>query len=209
MDSSEQPVTSDAGESGRGKKAPVRVGAVIALALLAGFIAWIVIDRSGNDAATTTTPAATTPATTGTTDLTSKIGPVAASEEVLSALAANVGHPVYWAGPIAGRTYEFTKTSDDLVYVRYLPKGVAVGDTRLNFLIIATYPFRNPYDALKKVANGNEVKIPGGGIALVDTRQPRSVHFAFPGAAYQGEIYHPSPEKALAVATSGTLQPVP
>ena len=206
VDSSEQPVTNDTGHSGRHKKAPIRVGAVIALALLAGLIAWIVIDRSGNDSSTTTTPAATTPSTAGAE---SPVGPVAVSKEALSALAANVGHLVYWAGPIAGQHYEFLKTRSDRVYVRYLPKGVAAGDPHSNFLIIATYPFPDAHGALKAVANGKEVTIPGGGIALVAGGHPQSVHFAFPGVAYQGEVYDPSPEKALEVATSGTLQPVP
>jgi hypothetical protein len=203
MDSSTEPVTNDGDKSGGNDKTRIRVGAVIALALVAAFIVWIVIDRSGNDSATATTPSTTTPA------VTSPVGPTAVSEEALSGLVANVGHPVYWAGPIAGQTIEFSQTSAGLVYVRYLPKGVKVGDKRLNFLIIATYPFRNAYDGLKNVANGNDVTIPNGGIALVDGRQPRSVHFAFPGVDYQGEIFDRSPEKALEVATSGTLQPVP
>jgi hypothetical protein len=94
------------------------------------------------------------------------------------------------------------------VYVRYLPKGVEAGDRRSNFLIIATYSFPDAYSALKKVANGNEIKIPGGGIALVAEGHPKSVHFAFPGVAYQGEVYDPSPKRSLEVATSGTVRPV-
>jgi hypothetical protein len=201
MEASQQPVKYN-GDSGS-KKTSIRVGAVIALALLAGFVAWIVIDRTGNDSATTTQT------TTTTTPTTSAVGPVAAPAKVLSALVANVGHTVYWAGPIAGETPEFTRTTIDRVYVRYLPKGVDVGDKRSDFLIIATYPFLNAYAALKKAAKGSEVKIPGGGIALVSKTNPKSVAFAFPKAAYQGEVYDPSPKKALRVATSGTLRPVP
>ena len=135
-------------------------------------------------------------------------GPVIASPHTLSALTANAGHVVYWAGPV-GKRMEFRKTTNDLVYVRYLPKGIAVGDKRLAYLIVATYPFVDAFNGLKKAANGKEVAMPGGGIAVVDERQPRSVHFAFPGVSYQGEIYDPSPTKALEVATSGDIQPVP
>jgi hypothetical protein len=198
MDSSEQPVTNDAGPSGRSNKTLIRVGGVVAIVLVVGLIAWIVIDRSGNDSSTTRPTGVTNP-----------VGPVAVSEDELSALAADVGHTVYWAGPIAGQTPEFTKTSSGRVYVRYLPKGVEAGDKRSNFLIVATYPFPNAYGALKKVANGKEVKIPGGGIALVAEEHLQSVHFAFKGVAYQGEVYDPSPEKSLKVATSGTVRPVP
>ena len=121
METNEQPVRYNGDDTGTdSKKAPIRIGAVIALALLAGFVAWIVIDRSGNDSATTTTPS--------TTGAESPVGPVAVSAEGLSALVADVGHTVYWAGAIAGKHYEFLKRSDGKVYVRYLPKGVAAAD---------------------------------------------------------------------------------
>ena len=191
-------------------KTPMRIGAGIALALVAGLIAWIVIERGDDEEpATTTTAAATTPSTAGPAGTKAPVGPVAVAATGLSALAAKSDQPVYWAGEIAEQRYEFTQTSAGRVYVRYLPQGVEAGDKRAIFLIVATYPFPNAYRALKQVAKGNEVEIPGGGIALVDQAYPKSVHFAFPGAAYQGEVYDASPEKALAVATSGDIQPVP
>jgi len=198
-------------KGGGGNKTSIRIGAVIALALLAGFVAWIVIDRTGNDSASTATTAATTttPSTTGPAGTQNPIGPTVVNPIALSALVGTLGHPVYWAGPISGRTYEYTLTSSGRAYVRYLPKGVKAGDTRSRFLIVVTYPFLNAYAALKQVAKGNEVKIPGGGIALVDAGYPQSVHFAFPGVDYQGEVYDPSPKKSLAVATSGDIQPIP
>ncbi|MEI7760093.1 MAG: hypothetical protein WCJ67_04905 [Thermoleophilia bacterium] len=203
MEAERQSVKDNGEGSGGGKKAPIRVGAVIAIALLVAFVAWIVIDRSGGDSATTATT--TTAGPTGAT----AVGPVAATDKVLSALASNAGHVVYWAGPVEGTTPEFTQTSKDLIYVRYLPAGVAVGTQPLKYLIVATYPFVDGYNALKKISNGNGVEIPGGGFAVVDERQPRSVHFAFPDVDFQGEIFDVTPEKALEVATSGDIQPVP
>ena len=198
MNSSEQPVTDDTGRSGGSNRTLVRVGAAIALALVAGFVAWVVISRSGSDSATT-----------GPTGVNVPVGPVTVSQDALSELVASAGHPVYWAGPIARRTTEYTWTSAGRAYVRYLPSGVEAGDKRSSFLIIATYPFPDAYRALKKLAHGKGVKIPGGGIAVVSKGYPQSVHFAFPGIAYQGEVYDPSPEKSLKVATSGTVRPVP
>jgi hypothetical protein len=214
MDSSPQPVNYNIGPRSGKHKTLIRIGEVIALALVAGFVAWIVIDHLGNDSATTTTPAtttpaATTPSTTGPTVVASSVGPVAVGADELSPLVANVGHPVYWAGPIAGKAYEFTQTTAGNVYIRYLPQGVAAGNKRVAFLIIVTYPLPNAYDALKNVAKGSEVEIPGGGIAVVSPGYPQSVHFAFPGVSYQGEVFDPSPAKALAVATSGDIQQVP
>ena len=199
MDTGEQPPVNDSHESGPGnRRTLVLLGTVIAAVLVVGLIAWIVIDRSGNDSATA-----------GPAGVTDRVGPVTASQDALSGLAADVGHPVSWAGPIAGQTVEFTKTTTGRVYVRYLPAGVEAGDKRADFLIVATYPFPDAYGALEKVGKGAAVKIPGGGIAVVAEGHPQSVHFAFPKVGYQGEIYDPSPEKALAVATSGTIQPVP
>ena len=37
---------------------------------------------------------------------------------------------MYWAGPIAGMSYELTKLKDGRIYVRYLPDGVELGDPR-------------------------------------------------------------------------------
>jgi hypothetical protein len=206
MDSDRPPVTYNR-DHGGGSKTLLRVGAVIALALVAGFIAWIVIDRSGDDSATTTTT--TTPSTTGPAATKNPVGPVAVSQKGLSTLVAKLGHPVYWSGPISGDTYELTETSSGNTYVRYLPTGVKAGDKRSTFLIIATYPFPKAYAALKKVAGGKAVKIKGGGIAVVAAGYPKSVHVAYPGVPYQIEVYDPSPRISLKTATSGDVQPVP
>ena len=49
--------------------------------------------------------------------------PTAASVDQLNALAARLGHPIYWAGPKAGYRYELTQTSTGKVFIRYLPDG--------------------------------------------------------------------------------------
>ena len=200
MEASNKPVRYNGDDSG--SKTLKVVVALMVLAVIGGVVAWVLVDRSGNGSATAPTP-------TTTTSLTSKIGPLVAKADVLSALAANVDHTVYWAGPIAGQRYEFLEAADGSVYIRYLPKGVAVGDKRANWLVVATYPFAKAHEALQNVAKGKGITIPGGGIAVVTEGRPQSIHFAFPGVAYQGEIYDPSAKKALAVATSGDIKPVP
>ena len=55
-------------------------------------------------------------------------------------------------GPCAGEKTEFTKTTTARVYVRYLHKGVKAGDPATDYLIVATYPFPDPYDALRALA---------------------------------------------------------
>ena len=180
----------------------VRVGAVVALAIAAGLIAWLVIgsrDSSSPDSSVPPPPPTTTVPQTG---------PVNLSAEGLKTLAGAVGQPIYWAGPTSNVMYELTRNSTAKVYVRYLPFGVKAGAPKGAYLIVATYPFPGAYEALQKVANGQEQTVPGGGIALVDAGYPKSVHIAFPGVDYQIEVYDPSPQRALEVAVSGDVQPV-
>jgi hypothetical protein len=169
------------------------LAAVIALALVAGVIAWAVVSQTGdssNDNGTVATP----------------VEPVALSASGLGTLARASGQPIYWAGPRKGYLYELTRTANRNVYVRYLPPGVNAGDKRTNYLIVATYPFPGAFEALQKVAGSGGVQIPGGGLALVDQKDPKSVHVAFPNVDYQVEVFDPSPARALAVATSGQVR---
>jgi hypothetical protein len=137
-------------------------------------------------------------------------GPVAASAASLRSLASKLGHPIYWAGPKRGFTYELTRTTNGRVYVRYLPAGVKPGDPRPLYLTIATYPFPGAYAAVAKTAKGQAtVKIPHGGIAVVDRAYPKSIHLAFPGSGYQIEVYDPSPRTTRRIVASGAVTPVP
>ena len=212
MDSSTRPAMYDTPKPKRRRRIwrVLGIGALIVLALAAGVAAGIGIERHRNDSTTTSTAKSKTtkPLTAGSVGANASVGPVAVSESGLSQLAATMGQPVYWAGPVPGNRYELTRTSAGSVYVRYLPKGVKAGAPGASYLIVATYPYPNAYLALKTVAKGNAVTIPGGGIALVASGYPQSVHFAFPRVAYQGEVYDPSAAKSLEVATSGTVQPV-
>jgi hypothetical protein len=183
----------------------VRIGAVVALAIAACLIAWLVIDsRGGSSSATPAGPAPTSPQATTVAGT----GPVNLSADGLRTLTAAVGQPIYWAGPKPNTTYELTRTTTANVYIRYLPPGVEAGAPKADYLIIVTYPFPGAYESLRKVAGGRERDVPGGGIALVDAGYPSSVHMAFPGVDFQVEVYDPSPQRALAVALSGDVQPV-
>ena len=78
-------------QSSWGELSGVRIGAVIALALAAGFVVWLIVrgDDDDSSVAPTTTQTATVP----------EIGPVAAAPAALRALSDQVGHPIYWIGP--------------------------------------------------------------------------------------------------------------
>jgi hypothetical protein len=176
----------------------VRLGAIVAIAIAAGFVVWLFVDSRDDTSSSTRATA------TGTTFG----GPAALSESELEDLSTTLQQPIYWAGTKDGYSYEVTRTTDGRVYVRYLPPGTEVGDSGANHLIVVTYPFPKAYRAVNAVAGGNGIKLPGGGLALVDKGHPKSVHLAFRGVNYQVEVYDPVPSTSLSVAVSGNVRPV-
>lgn len=168
------------------------VAAVVAIAVIAGIIVWIVSGGSSSSSP----------------DVASPIAPLALSAGGLHTLAKNVPQPIYWAGEQRGHLYELTRTKSGNVYIRYLPQGVKAGAPGAKYLVIGTYPFTNAFTALKAVANGKQISIPGGGIAVVDPKDPKSVHLAWPNVLYQIEVFDPSPATARSIAVSGSVRPV-
>lgn len=129
----------------------------------------------------------------------------------LKAFATTLGHPIYWAGPEPGTTYELTRTRTGNVYIRYLPQGAAVGDRKPAYLTIGTYPVRNALGILQATAAKNHVAtiaVGNGGRALVDTKHPTSVYVAYPNLDLQIEVYDPSAQRARQLVTSGHIAPV-
>ena len=76
----------------------------------------------------------------------------AASIERLNRFASSTGHPIYWAGSQPTFTYELSRTKDGRVYIRYLPPGVKLGDSRPKYLAIGTYPQRHAFATLRATA---------------------------------------------------------
>jgi hypothetical protein len=170
----------------------IRLGAILAVAIVAGFVAWAVLGSLSSNSSTSVEP----------------VAPVGLSASGLATLAAAAGQPIYWAGPKQGYLYELTRAANGNVFIRYLPPGVNVGAKEGAYLVIATYPYKNPLQALKNLKDAKKFDIPGGGIALVDTRTPKSVHVAYPDIDYQVEVYDSSPARSLEVARSGDVRPV-
>lgn len=136
--------------------------------------------------------------------------PAAASVADIKALAGSLGHPVYWAGPKVGYTYELSRTSGGQVYIRYLPPGVKVG-ARQGYLAVATYPFPGAFKAIQgltKQKNVQRIKLPGGGLAIVYATYPKSIHLAFPGSDYQVEVFDPSAARVRQVVSAGRIKPI-
>jgi len=177
---------------GVGGRPGVRLGAVVALAVASGLVVWLALRSDGSQ-----THAGRAPAH-------------AVSARELAALPSSVHHPVYWAGPKPGFTYEVSRTQRGLIFIRYLPIGVAVG-AKAQYLTIGTYPTKNALAAVRAIATRlrvTPVPLSGGGLAVQDSEHPRSVYFAFPGSDYQVEVFDPSAARARSLALSGQVTPI-
>ena len=170
----------------------IRIGAVVALAVVAGLVVWLAVRGNGNSPPKGTSAQAV-------------------SAQELAALPASVGHPVYWAGPKRGFTYELTQTNDGRIYIRYLPAGVSPGSNQPKYLTIGTYPLKDALGSVRGIAKRLRVRplnLKGGGVAVQDTEHPTSVYFAFRGSDYEVEAYDPSPARALQLVLSGKVTPL-
>ena len=193
-----------------GRNRSLRVGAVVALALAVAFVIWLFV--RGNDSSTPK-PSATATKPSKTRTKTKPVKPLleAASIPTLKTVASLLGHPVYWAGPRSGTTYELTRTSDGRIYIRYLPHGVKIGDRKASYLIVATYPVLNAYRAVQTAAKerGAETfSVKGGGKAVLNKSAPTNVYFAYPRSNYQVEVFDPTPGRARNLVASGKIRPV-
>ena len=189
------------------RKRRVRLGAVVALLIGAGLVAWAIVGSRGTGSVPASEPATSATSATSATTAT-PIGPIGLSAKGLRTLSESVGQPIYWVGAKSGFLYELTRTRTGKIFIRYLPRGAKVGSKQAIYLIVATYPFRNALQALKNLSNSDQLAIPGGGIAIVDQNHPQSVHLAYPGVDNQVEVYDPSPAKSLRIARSGAVRPV-
>lgn len=182
------------------RRPKVRVGAVIAVAIAVAFVAWLLV-RGGDS----NTPG------TGSTSTGQATGPAAATADELRALSDDLGHPIYWIGEVPNRTYELTRTSDNRVFIRYLPKGVPVGIREAAYTIVGTYPVDNAYKVLQTLAkkpDESSFSAPADGFAVYSTTQPNNVYLAYPGSNLQIEVYDPSPQQARRLITSGQVAAV-
>ena len=130
-------------------------------------------------------------------------------ETFLSAVK-QLGVDVYWAGPVDGAKYTLSSPAEGQVYVRYLPNGDGLTDTKPNYVVIATYTTTNAFSATQ--AAGNQ----SNGVTFVNTEgaavfynkdTPTNVYVAYPNLNFQVEIFNPIAATALEIAsTNGALR---
>jgi hypothetical protein len=131
----------------------------------------------------------------------------------LAEAESELGHPVYWAGPLPDRRLELDVEPDGSVYLRYLPPGAAVGSNSGAYLTVGTYPLADAQAAIRRTAKAAGVstgvgRVADGGIVLENPESKGSVYLAYPGSDLQIEVYDPAPGRAMELIEAGEIRPV-
>jgi hypothetical protein len=169
-----------------------------ALLMLAAFIAGSTLTF-----AFTTNSEPTVEASTSTfADISS--GKVSLTEDELVSAVKQLGVDVYWAGPVEGAKYTISAPAEGQVYVRYLPNGEGLTDTKANYVVIATYATSDAFTATQ--AAGNQTN----GVTFINTQgaavfyskdAPTNVYVAYPNIDIQVEVFSPIAQTALDIAS--------
>lgn len=185
----------DAPATSSRRRALLGVVAVVAVCLVAAFLAWLLFVRPDDDGASSA-PAVPSAAV-----------PKIASLADLRALADS-GETFYWAGVRTGTRIELT-AAGETVFIRYLPSGEQVGSAAPE-LTVATYPRSNGFKEVSGAAKRKGVtklELPRGGLAVVDDTTGTNVHLAYPDEPYQVEVYSPRVGVARRLVANGTVRP--
>jgi hypothetical protein len=141
-------------------------------------------------------------------------GPRAATPSELKTTSEILAQPVYWAGPKPGYTYEVRRGGNGDIFLRYLPRGTAVGakvNKKAPFLIVATYPVSDAYGAIVRASKKKgsiAVKIPNKGLAVYAAKQPATYYFAYKHSKYQVGVFAPTTKVARRLVLGGQVVPV-
>lgn len=137
-------------------------------------------------------------------------GKVALTESELVAAVKKLGVDVFWAGPVAGAKYTLAVPADGQAYVRYLPNGEGIDDTKPNYVVIATYTASDAFtstQAAGNTTNGVTFINAEGAAVFYSKDTPTNVYVAYPDLNYQIEVFDPIAATALDIASkSGALR---
>ena len=179
-----------------------RIGAVVAIGAVVVFVGWLLVSRNqAPQPQSTPTPVSSV----------SPIAPAIVTPDQLRQVPQQLGHLVYWAGDIPGKSLELTLTEDQTVYVRYLPKGAQAGTADKAFLTVATYTRPDAYELVQKGASqpgAISAQDTGGALVAARGKTAKNAYFAFEGAPLLVEVFDPDPGKAFDEIQSGRIQPV-
>lgn len=132
------------------------------------------------------------------------LGRESLSQEELVSLVAENGLTAYWAGPQEGAEYTLTVTTDNQIFVKYLPGGLGLDDSSPNYRIIATYPEPAAYDTTLAAASqaNSLVFVNGDGAAVyLDKTRANNVYVAYQDVPFSIEVFDPDANTALSIAS--------
>jgi hypothetical protein len=131
-------------------------------------------------------------------------GKISLTEKELISAVKRLGVDVYWAGPVEGAKYTLSAPAEGEVYVRYLPNGEGLTDTKANYVVIATYTTLDAFTSTQ--AAGNQTN----GVNFINTQgaavfyskdAPTNVYVAYPNIDIQVEVFSPIAQTALDIAS--------
>ncbi|MEX2107853.1 MAG: hypothetical protein WD827_03070 [Solirubrobacterales bacterium] len=135
---------------------------------------------------------------------------VALSESELLERADSLSGPAFWIGPRVGTTSYELRTAEEGTYIRYLTGGAEAGDSRQDFLTVATYPTpeaaQRLQNAVTESEGGQKLTEHDGYVVLGSDTGAYVVFDDYPEV--QIEIFSPQSGEAAQLATSGSLKPL-
>lgn len=158
----------------------VLIAILVAILVVGGF-SFVRHQRSGNDLAQIQ-------------------GKVALSAQELRAVVAAKHITAYWVGPQDGAKYSLIASNPGIAFVRYLPGGVGLNDTKTLFRAIGTYTQKNAFAVSTAGAlvlgNAGFVNADGDAVFYSNAR-PTNVYVGIKGKDIQIEVFDPVVDQAL------------
>lgn len=148
-------------------------------------------------------------ATSSTTYLAKISGGVALTEPELRDVVKQLKRTVFWVGPLKNARYTINALTDGQTYIRYLPNGDGVSDTKPNYRTVGTYQAADAYAATLAAgneANGVSYTTTDGRVIHYNKSSEGNVYIAYKGKPFQIEIFDPKNGTALDIANANGLQ---
>ncbi len=131
-------------------------------------------------------------------------GKVALSESELKDIVTSKKLTVYWVGPLEGAKYTITATTPGIVYLKYIPSGASMDDTKIFFRTIGTYSMVNAYAVTRSTGalTGNVGFTNADGYSVFySLSRPTNIYLGIKKVGLQLEIFDPRAAQALRLAT--------
>lgn len=127
-------------------------------------------------------------------------GKVALSAQELRDVVVAKHITAYWVGPQDGAKYTLIASNPGVAFVRYLPGGVGLNDTKTLFRAIGTYTQKNAFavSTAGALVPGNAGFVNADGNAVFYSKaRPTNVYVGIKGKDIQIEVFDPVVDQAL------------